>query len=251
MISIEELRFMAKKNGIQSYFQEKDYLQNVFLFNLFKETDKMIFKGGIALKIMFNYPRFSEDLDFNSNLNPKKIKELVRKALKQSSLLGLNYSFVKEELFKEAYTAKIRFEGPLFVGRIESTNTISIDAEKRTELHLKPEWRQAIQDYTDIPRYFVLVMQEKEIFAEKIRAMYARGKARDFLDVWLMIQNKVEFNKRLTEKKFREAGKRMRSLNFCGRKEFEQELRGLIYRAPDYEQVKKEIKGFLKGKIKQ
>ena len=45
----------------------REYFQNVFLAKLYtlSEAEKMLFKGGTALRILYGSPRFSEDLDFS------------------------------------------------------------------------------------------------------------------------------------------------------------------------------------------
>lgn len=45
----------------------REYFQHVFLSELYKlpETEKILFKGGTALRIINGSPRFSEDLDFS------------------------------------------------------------------------------------------------------------------------------------------------------------------------------------------
>ncbi len=248
MITVQQLREIAKTNNIQTFYQEKDYLQNVFLFNLFKKTNRMVFKGGTALKLAYNFARFSEDLDFNTALQPKKIMEIVEETIKQCSFIGIEAKTKKKELFKDAFSCKIAFKGPLYNGQEHSTNSIRIDAGKRTALHFKPVWIQVNNQYPDIPKYFALTMQKKEIFAEKIRAMYFRAKPRDFFDVWAL-SSEEKPSSELVEKKFEEAGKSFKKakLHFCTEKEFNQDIKNIIaVRLPEFEQIKKEIKKTIK-----
>lgn len=45
----------------------REYFQHVFLGELYKlpDAEKLLFKGGTALRIVYGSPRFSEDLDFS------------------------------------------------------------------------------------------------------------------------------------------------------------------------------------------
>ncbi len=45
----------------------REYFQHLFLSELYKFPDgeKMLFKGGTALRVIYGSPRFSEDLDFS------------------------------------------------------------------------------------------------------------------------------------------------------------------------------------------
>ena len=45
----------------------REYFQHIFLGELYKlpNAGKLLFKGGTALGIIYNSPRFSEDLDFS------------------------------------------------------------------------------------------------------------------------------------------------------------------------------------------
>src|SRR3989344_7141139 len=45
----------------------REYFQHVFLGELYKLPDagKLLFKGGTVFRIVYNSPRFSEDLDFS------------------------------------------------------------------------------------------------------------------------------------------------------------------------------------------
>ena len=82
MISIEELNQIKelKKNNL--YYEEKEYLQYIFLNAISKYPENFIFKGGTCLRICYGIERASEDLDFSTNLTIKEIRELVKKHLK-------------------------------------------------------------------------------------------------------------------------------------------------------------------------
>jgi predicted nucleotidyltransferase component of viral defense system len=45
--------------------QERDYQQHPMLWQLHSRTQELIFKGGTALRVVYDGVRYSEDLDFN------------------------------------------------------------------------------------------------------------------------------------------------------------------------------------------
>lgn len=239
MLTPTQLKTTAAWQEINPYYQEKDYFQNIFLFNLFKKSRDFIFKGETCLKIAYNYTRFSEDLDFNSDLETGEVQKVITETLKSFNLLGIKYEFIKEELFEDAYTSKVRFYGSFYTGSIESTNSIQLDIGKRDEVVLKPKWIQVNSPYPDIPKFFVLAMHEEEILAEKIRALSVRGKPRDLFDLWVMVNAGVEIKKELVEKKL--SGRKLK-INFPAEKEYERDLRNMLPAVPPYEQVVKEMK---------
>lgn len=247
MISREQLEEIAKKSRIGLYYQEKDYLLNVFLYLLYREaTRNFVFKGGTCLKLVYNHPRFSEDLDFNTRLKPEQIQRTLRTLLDGFSLLGIEHEIAKEELFEESFSARMKFKGALFNGRDETTkNSIRIDIGFRGGTLLKPVWRQIVSPYADVPNYFALCMQEEEIFVEKIRALLMRGKPRDMFDIWLMMK-KVALGEKLLGKKMEQAKvKWPEKMIFPDKRSYENDLKNLIAAVPDYAQVVSEIEGML------
>ncbi|MBN3033749.1 MAG: nucleotidyl transferase AbiEii/AbiGii toxin family protein, partial [Candidatus Saganbacteria bacterium] len=81
MITIETLEKLARQYQT-SVFPNlvREYFQHEFLSDLYKlpGAEKLMFKGGTALRIIYGSPRFSEDLDFSLFGAPEyQIKALV------------------------------------------------------------------------------------------------------------------------------------------------------------------------------
>ena len=58
----------------------REYFQHIFLGELYKlpDAEKLLFKGGTALRIIYGSPRFSEDLDFSLfGLSHHEVKSFV------------------------------------------------------------------------------------------------------------------------------------------------------------------------------
>jgi predicted nucleotidyltransferase component of viral defense system len=251
LITKEQLMMTARHFGVNPYYLEKEYLQTVFLYSLYSKQKNFIFKGGTCLKIAYNHARFSEDLDFNTDASPEQIQKAVRQALKMFEILGIDFSFAKEELFQESYTAKICFQGPLYVGKKHSENSIRLDVGKKGRIYLEPKWVQVFPKFPDIPVFFVLAMDEQEILAEKIRSIVMRAKPRDFFDVYSLLNKGIKIRKDLVNKKSMEVKVSLVKPKLCAKKAYENELAQLLVLLPPYEDVVVKVKEKLEGIIKR
>lgn len=197
-----ELRRLAKKTGFDVATLEKDYAITWLLSGIYSEDSKlkdiMIFKGGTALRKVF-YPewRLSEDLDFTilQKISPKVIRqsfEEIFPLLEEKS--KITFSFDSFAPSTHAILADVQFAGPLGF-----KNRIAHDISLREKLVEEPEWREIKSGYDDIPEFKILVYSLNEILVEKIRSIIQRGKARDYYDVWRLLQESSFNSKRIRE----------------------------------------------------
>ena len=103
----------------------------------------------------------------------------------------------------------------------------------------------------EIPSFDVYVMAEKEILAEKMRAIVTRNKARDVYDLWFLIKASVKGDTTLVEKKFaseKKVFKRKEFLEAVQEKEaiWVSELSPVVQHVPEFKIVVAAIKKFLK-----
>lgn len=186
-----ELRRLAKRTGFDVATLEKDYAITWLLSGIYsvdsKLKDVMIFKGGTALrKVFFPEWRLSEDLDFT--ILEKAPPEFIRQSFENVFRLlaeksNITFSFDSFAPSAHAILADVQFVGPLGF-----KNRIAHDISLREKLIEKPEWRKISSGYDDIPRFKILVYSLNEILVEKIRSIFQRGKARDYYDVWRLLQ---------------------------------------------------------------
>ena len=130
MITLQELNEIKEKKKTSLYNQEKEYLQYIFLNAISKYSNDFIFKGGTCLRICYGLERASEDLDFSINPPITKVREIFYKCLRDFDLLNIKYMVPEEKEFKGNIRFEVRFEGPLFIGKPHSTNTLKIDFNK-------------------------------------------------------------------------------------------------------------------------
>jgi len=247
MITKSELFDTARLKGIDNKgYAEKDYLLELVLFSLSKNMkDELIFKGGTALYKFFKLDRFSEDLDF-SGVKEIDIGGLMKKVMNDLSKFNVESEISKIKEPFNSVLITLRIKGQLYDGNPRTVSNIRIDINKKSKVELEPLRLKFASLYRDIPSFYVLVMQEKEILAEKIRALMTRDKARDLYDAFELIMNKIEIDKKLIEKKLRyynlkfSKGELSKSIDEK-EKLWGVELKPLLVELPDFAEVKKKI----------
>lgn len=198
MITKEELKEYAKIKNLNLGQAEKDYFQCLLLFVLFLNTGKsLVFKGGTALNKCFGLNRFSEDLDFTAT---EKIE--TDKLFYGLKRFRLNEEITQKE-HKNNLKIVIRIQGPLYTKLRTSLCTISIDISLREKIILTPTIKTIGRLLEEIPMFDVVVMNEEEILAEKIRAIMTRSKARDLYDIWFLIHKGIKIDQNLVNEKLK------------------------------------------------
>ena len=174
---------------------EIDYYQHFILAKLYETFNTLYFKGGTCLQKCYGIKRFSEDLDFNyEKIEMKRIISLIE------SLCNAKIRDYKETRFGISFS--IRIKGILYNGSPESLCKITFDFRENDTYN--PPLKKMIRPiYADLPRYFLLALDEEEIVAEKISAVLTRYKARDVYDLNELLINGVTIHLALVNKKLR------------------------------------------------
>ncbi len=203
MIKKEELLRIASLKGLPPRFAELDYLQDIALLGIYREFgNKLVFKGGTCLYKLYKLNRFSEDLDFTAEKKFKP-KDFFTRLSYLFSLFNINCS-VKVEQFQHSINVYLEINGPLYDGRKESRSRLILNISLREKVFFSPVRIPYTSLYQEVRSFDIYVMEEKEILAEKVRAVYQREKARDVYDIWYLLtikKNPVDFT--LVEKKLR------------------------------------------------
>jgi predicted nucleotidyltransferase component of viral defense system len=243
MISKEELANLKQKRKISLYYLEKEYLQYIFLSSISKYGDSIIFKGGTCLRLCYGLERASEDLDFSTSLNVSKLKEILKDCLRDFEYLGIEHLDIIKREFEGNIRFEIKFKGPLYNGSSNSANNLKIDFNKN-KVFLKNA-RVIPQIFSDIPPFTIVALAEKEILAEKIRALANRKQARDLYDLWILYKKGVDIDKELIKKKLKEEKVNIKDIKLLSKEAFDADLKNLLVYLPDYEQIAKEVLEFL------
>jgi predicted nucleotidyltransferase component of viral defense system len=181
MLTRQQLEIINRKSlRYPLHIAEKDYLMALVMqIMAASSTGKtLIFKGGTALHHCYlDQYRFSEDLDFSSNKTPVSIEE-VRKIFDNIDYLSIKKDYLSHVTIK---LEKLQYTGPL-----TQPNSLKAEIDFLQNVLLTPQ----ILTYHNVwgVDLTVVVMDIKEICAEKIRAMSDRARYRDFYDIYLLLE---------------------------------------------------------------
>ena len=198
MLDEEACKNLAKELKIDLFTVWREYLQLLFLkyFYAVKNTEKVYFKGGTALRFLFGSFRFSEDLDFSSNLSSLVIEKMIEKTLENLNKEGINVRFKERKTLGGSYSGRI-FQ------RLKGFNfplTIRMDFSLREKpVEVENSYVETIFPVTAYP--LITHLSSAEMLSEKIRALLIRRKGRDVFDIWFLLTKKVPINWKLVNKK--------------------------------------------------
>lgn len=204
MMTKAQVEALSKYYRIDGFSIEREYLQLIFLSHLYqhKKSGEIFFKGGTALRFLYQSSRFSEDLDFTSEYDKRAIEKIIADVKKsiQSELPGLNISILYSG--KNGVRYRIIYKTSDF--KFPFVIRLDISVGKR----FSPVETTAIVSQFPIVNFPIVVhLSQKEIFAEKIRALLGRSKGRDIYDAWYLFEKGVAFDQKLIKEKMKEVGK--------------------------------------------
>lgn len=160
-----------------------EYLQYELLDSLFKqkESEKLSFIGGTAIRIVYNSQRFSEDLDFdNFGLNFEKFGNLLKKTADDMRIK--NFEIELRMVEKMAYHCYIKFPEILFQHKLSPFKNekilVRVDAMRKSV-----DFHPALATINRFGIYRKILANPPEvILAQKIMAIFEREKGRDIFD---------------------------------------------------------------------
>jgi len=211
MITPKQLENLSLYFGIDQITIFREYLQLIFLNYLYQEkkSEKIYFKGGTCLHLLYGSPRFSEDLDFSTDLTKKEIKLLIKKIVEkiQKEIPGISLIFIHSG--RKSLRYKLKYQGKEFKYPL----TIRLDFAFE-EILLKPKVSKIETKFPINFLSLVLSLKEEEILAEKIRAFLLRAKGRDIFDLWYLLSKNLFVKKDILEKKLKKVGLKFNQKNF-------------------------------------
>ncbi|MBU2638657.1 MAG: nucleotidyl transferase AbiEii/AbiGii toxin family protein [Nanoarchaeota archaeon] len=251
MLRKEELVKIAETKHLSLLNAERDYLLEVILFALYARIkNELVFKGGTAMYKMHGLNRFSEDLDFTLMKPRQAVSSLARQVIGQLSLLGISGRIKDVREYRQGINVHIECKGPLYNGSKESLIFIPLNISMREKAHYA-SYQMLFSSYREIPSFEVYAMEEKEIAAEKVRAILSRDKARDVYDLWFLLKKGVKLEPGLVEKKLKIIGMPFNKNNLleaiaAKEKMWEMDLQKLILgNLPPFKKVQNELALFL------
>ena len=187
MIDPDAIQHLATKLQTRDINIAREYIQNLFLSFFYeqKESEHVLFKGGTALRVVFQSPRFSEDLDFSTNkfFSLKNIEQLIFKTASNIELMGIKTDILESKSTTGGYLGIINFQ---FLGY---NFDIHIEISFRKQKEASGSTVVIRNDF--IPSYVITILKEDQLVGEKIQATLTRQKPRDFFDIYFLLRGNM------------------------------------------------------------
>lgn len=232
----------------------KEISQEIILFALAESNffEKAAFHGGTALRILYNLPRFSEDLDFLLKESDQsfKWKIFLDKVMETCHSFGLELELKDKSELKKTNIPKI-FLKQDSLGKLLNLNFKHNPKEKlsiKLEIDINPPAYSEFElKYIDFPTDYAIIAQNlPSSFASKLHALLCRPfiKGRDWYDfLWYTKKNIMPNLKHLQAALFQIGPWQNQKLNIDNKWlkiQLEEKIKQL-----DWNKVKDDVKPFL------
>ena len=185
MVDQGQISKFAAKYQTSEFNVMREYLQHLLLsyFYQLPQTNNICFKGGTALRIVYQSARFSEDLDFSTN--QEDVPEI------ENCLIEVLERIEKESMQATLREAKTTSGGYLTtIDFVLFGQTIPIQIE--ISFREKENKGQLISIAPDLTvEYTLVVLEQEQLISQKMRALLARKKARDFYDLYFILRKQL------------------------------------------------------------
>ncbi|OGV97348.1 hypothetical protein A2W24_06485 [Microgenomates group bacterium RBG_16_45_19] len=198
MLTAQELKQLSQQSRIAPFSIIREYFQTLFLSYLSQHpyNSHFIFKGGTAIRLLYQGNRFSEDIDFtvvglDEETAAEAISAVVTAMTRELSISLKPVKSLAGRCFKMTFTT------PLHPQPI----VIKIDLSFRDFLG-KFDSAPIQTTYPILFNRLIFYYSKETILAEKIYAILGRTKGRDLYDIWFLLSMQTPLNRSLVEQKF-------------------------------------------------
>ena len=186
MITADAIKKMAVAQQATELNIAREYAQHLFLSGFYQQrgTQQVMFKGDTALRIVYNSPRFSDDLDFSGfGVSVSDIEDWVATVSESIEQSGISVSLEESKRTSGGYWGILDLEFSGYPVRI----LFEISLRRRNAL----KGRGALVASDFVPAYTVTLLPEQALVEEKLAALLERGKPRDFFDCYFMLRKNM------------------------------------------------------------
>ena len=186
----------------EKYNIAREFLQELILQIMDRQGyfSHLAFVGGTALRILYDLPRFSEDLDF-CLVKPAgfRFDRLLGALKRELGLNGFEVEAAAEKKDKAVLGEFIRFKGLLYELGLTSHKNEKLFIKLEIDAHPPSGWRTEI---ALVNKDFLFKVQSYDLpslFASKLHAFLFRkyAKGRDYYDLLWFLARKTPVNYRL------------------------------------------------------
>jgi len=195
MIRPSEVQNKAREIGVRDQQIEKDYILSWILQGIAQHeqlSNSIVFKGGTVLKkVYFEDYRFSEDLDFtliDNNISNEQIFNWFTEVFEYvGEEANIPFEITDDNEHEDGgINFYISYVGPL--GGLGANKRVKVDISRSEELQFEPTNQDAFLGYSDQERHQLLCYPLEEVLLEKLRSVMQRMQARDFYDIWYLLE---------------------------------------------------------------
>lgn len=160
----------------------REEYEMIFLQGLLasKLSDRLIFKGGTALRLAYGSPRFSEDLDFalRAKIKQEEFVRIIKQIAEPLSTVSI------KDLKEKYYTHFVLFR--VKEPYMRQAFSVKIEVSKRpVKWEMDKDFISQTCKSEVVPLEAVgFVITLKRAFLDKKKAIRSREKARDLFDLW-------------------------------------------------------------------
>lgn len=223
---------------------EQDYLQALFLSELYREVDTLVFTGGTYLRHAHGLDRYSEDLDFTA-IDAAAPLDALAAATERLQRYGVGARLDDVDERADAVLATLRYDGPLYDGTDRSRGSIQFDVSTLDEVIREPTWQRLFLPYPETRVVTARCLSLAEALAETIRALGTRTRGRDLYDCWYLLNQDVAIDIELVEHKFAAIDATPELNLTVGAREYARDMEVLVEQPPAYETILSTVRSAL------
>ena len=183
MISWDVLVQAARRTQTTELNIAREYCQHLFLSAFYQEkgSERVMFKGGTALRILYGSPRFSEDLDFSGfRTGAREMENYVASGARELERNEIPVSLAESKKTSGGYLAILTCEVRDLPVRIQ----VEVSLRRRND----QKGRGVLVTPEFLPAYTLTQLPEGLLVEEKLNALGTRGKPRDYFDLYFMLR---------------------------------------------------------------
>lgn len=160
------------KQAFFNQYRENTIIEIVQAVAKSEAGSHLAFKGGTALKLFYDLPRYSEDIDYDflGNIPPQEVMDTLK-----SLAAKKKWEITDDAVKHNTILLELRFSGP------ERNFRIKIEVSTR-----KKELKTTIQSLRGVP---VLTLEPYSLMTEKLITFVERKAGRDIFDAWYILNN--------------------------------------------------------------
>jgi predicted nucleotidyltransferase component of viral defense system len=200
MLRLEYLLEEAKELGLPASKKRailREYLQTIILNSIYKSNfaTSFYFVGGTALRFVYNLPRFSEDLDFDTPaLEKKGFTDILKRVERDLTLEGFS-PVISMKTRASLFIASVTF--PDVMSEYGIMNRRGSDILIKLEVN-RPDWPLSTESHV-LSRYgynfSAIVMSKGALLSEKLAALVSRRRGRYIYDILFMLRKNFPFDR--------------------------------------------------------